>query len=65
MTGLGVARLSEAMAKNEIEMGALRVLSYDWTPDELVFFARFHGEKAPHRVRQAAQVAEELASEHS
>lgn len=60
--GLGVACLPEAMVRGEIADGNLTALAYDWTPDPLVFFARYLAESAPDYVQEAAHLAAEVAT---
>jgi len=61
LEGLGVACLPKAMVKEEVESGALVLLRYLWVPDDLSFKARFHTDKAPYHVRQAAELAGEIS----
>ena len=61
LEGLGVACLPHAMVKVAIERGELVRLRYLWVPDDLAFTARFHAEKAPHHLREAAELAREVA----
>ncbi len=58
--GLGIACLPHAMVADDIEAGRLETLRYPWTPDDLSFKARFHAEKAPHVIQQAAELAGEI-----
>jgi len=62
LEGLGVACLPHAMVATEIEQGQLMELHYKWVPDALSFDARFHAEKAPYHLHQAAELASEIAS---
>jgi len=55
--GLGIALLPEALVHNEIATGKLNVLQCDWTPEPLSFFARYHTERAPLFIENAAQLA--------
>lgn len=61
MEGLGIACLPYAMVAAEIEQGRLMELRYKWVPDALSFDARFHAEKAPYHLQQAAELAREVA----
>jgi len=61
--GLGIACLPYAMVKEDVENGRLVRLKYIWVPDDLSFAARFHAESAPYHLRQAAKIAEEVASQ--
>jgi DNA-binding transcriptional LysR family regulator len=55
--GMGVAALPAAMAARDIARGALTVVTYDWTPEPLHFFARFDAERAAQTVAVAANLA--------
>lgn len=59
--GLGVACLPRAVVVDEIEDGTLMQLDYYWVPDNLVFYARFHSDKAPLHLHQAAELANKVA----
>ena len=65
LEGLGVACLPYAMVRDELENGGLVELRYLWLPDDLAFTARFHADKAPYHVRQAADLAGEIAARAS
>lgn len=60
--GLGVACLPKAMVTEEINEGRLIQLRYPWVPDNLIFDARFHADKAPYYVEQAAALASDIAN---
>lgn len=60
--GLGVACLPEAMAAPHVRSGDLVELPYDWRPDDLTFHARYDAQSANHVVRQAAQIAADVAT---
>ncbi len=62
LEGLGVACLPHAMVTNEIKRGHLIQLRYLWVPDDLSFAARFHAEKAPYHLWQAAELANKIAN---
>lgn len=59
--GLGVACLPDAMVAGAVAAGRLWRVSYPWSPDALVFSARFDARTAPHFVREAAQIAARVA----
>lgn len=61
--GIGVAALPESMVKGHIERGELAPIGLGWEPDGLAFFARFDAAFAPIVVRQAAQLAADIASQ--
>ncbi|HBS48802.1 MAG TPA: LysR family transcriptional regulator [Rhodobacteraceae bacterium] len=63
--GLGVACLPLAMVREELEAGRLERLRYLWVPDDLRFAARFHRDRAPLPVREAARIAQEVSASHS
>ena len=65
LEGLGVACLPRTMVAEEIVQGRLIELGYQWAPDDLAFNARFHAEKAPYHLQQAAELAREVASAYS
>ena len=60
--GLGIACLPQAIATDDIEQGRLVCLDYSWVPDDLSFMARFHSERASHLLRDAAELAGEIAA---
>ncbi len=61
--GIGVAALPESMVKGHIERGELAPIDLGWVPDGLAFFARFDAALAPIVVREAAQLAADIASQ--
>lgn len=61
--GLGVACLPQAMVREDVRAGRLRILRYLWTPDALSFYARYDAETAPHYVSQAAVLAGNAAQD--
>lgn len=63
LDGLGLTCLPEPMAAEDIAEGRLVRADYDWTPSPLTFHARFDAETAPHYVREAAQIAADIANE--
>lgn len=65
LDGLGVACLPHAMVAEEIKNGTLTQLKYEWVPDDLFFYARFHAEKAPFHLQQAAKLAQEVAQNYT
>ncbi len=65
LEGLGVACLPHTMVAEELKKGTLNQLRYSWTPDHLSFKARFHAEKAPYHLREAAQLAQTIASRYT
>ena len=60
--GLGIACLPDAMVGDEIEQGNLVQLEYSWVPDNLTFQARFHAERAPHYLSEAASLAADMSA---
>jgi len=65
LQGLGVACLPRAMVTTDIKNKRLMQLHYPWLPDNLLFNARFHAEKAPYHLREAAQLAKQVAAEYT
>lgn len=65
MEGMGVAALPEAMIQDELSNGGLVKLNYPWVPDPLHFFARYDADKSLSFVREAAELAREVALEHA
>lgn len=65
LEGLGIACLPRVMVADEIADGRLMQIRYKWVPENLSFDARFHAEKAPYHLRQAAQLAKDVASDHT
>lgn len=61
--GLGIALLPEAMARHEIKIGRLMILNVDWVSSPLRFAARYHADKGPRFVEQAAKIAAEISTE--
>jgi DNA-binding transcriptional LysR family regulator len=57
--GLGIALLPQALVKDEIDVGVLRLIEVDWLPAALSFFARYHAERAPLYVQNAVQFAKD------
>jgi DNA-binding transcriptional LysR family regulator len=55
---LGVACMPEIMVQDEIATGRLVALDYPWRPDDLLFFARYEADTAPHYVSEAAKLAQ-------
>lgn len=65
LEGIGVACLPRAMVAEEIAQGRLVQIRYQWVPDDLSFDARFHLDKAPYHLQQAAELAKEVASSYT
>ncbi len=61
LEGLGVGLLPEDLVRAEVASGELRVLTSDWLPSPLSFFARYAANRAPLFVGHAANLAEEAA----
>lgn len=61
--GLGSACLPAGMVRTELAQGQLVRLTYDWTPDQLDFSARYDAERAPVFVAQAADLARQMADD--
>lgn len=59
--GIGIACLPDVMVRSELNAGTLVRLNYSWTPDPLVFSARFDAESAAIYVREAADLARATA----
>ncbi|MFY0613919.1 MAG: LysR family transcriptional regulator [Hyphomicrobiaceae bacterium] len=59
--GMGVAALPEAMIEDELSNGGLIKLNYPWVPEPLHFFARYDADKSLSFVREAAELAREVA----
>ena len=58
--GLGVACLPSAMVGEALAQGRLERVDYRWTPDNLVFSARYLVDPAPTWLREAVRIAERL-----
>lgn len=65
LEGLGVACLPHAMVAKDIKQGNLKQLRYQWAPDDLTFNARFHSDKAPYHLKQAAALAKQAATRYT
>lgn len=65
LEGLGVACLPHAMVAKDIKQGNLKQLRYQWVPDDLAFNARFHSDKAPYHLKQAAALAKQVATSYT
>ena len=61
MAGLGIACLPYTMVKGAITDQSLMVLDYDWQPEDLQFYARYHDQTAPTYIQQAADIAQKIA----
>ena len=61
LNGMGIATLPEVMTANELARGELVQIDYSWTPEPLIFLARYDAEKAPRFVAKAARLASEVA----
>ena len=59
--GMGVALLPEALIRQEIKSGKLKLLQSDWLPAPLSFFARYRPDRAPRYVQHATQIAVDAA----
>lgn len=64
LDGLGVACLPRAMVLREIKQNRLVEIDYKWVPDSLSFDARFHAEKAPYHLQQAAELANDVVGDY-
>lgn len=60
--GLGATYLPRPMVEEDLAAGRLRLLDYEWAPDDLEFWARYHAESAPSYVAAAAEIAAEIAA---
>ena len=58
--GLGVALLPHALVAGDVDAGRLVQLKADWVAEPLAFYARFHAERAPRFVVEAADMAAAL-----
>lgn len=63
--GLGVACLPLAMVEDDLRAQRLTRLRYLWVPDDLSFVARYHGDRASHQIRAAADIAREISQAHN
>ncbi len=61
--GMGIAALPSAMVAQDLAVGTLTQLHYDWVPQPLHFFARFDAKRAPRVVSEAAAVAVQIAQD--
>lgn len=59
--GMGIASMPVSMARESIDAGKLRQIHYHWTPESLVFLARYDAARSPAFVAKAALLASELA----
>lgn len=59
--GFGTATVPEAMVLDELKLGSLKRVDYDWTPESLSFFARYDEDKASSFVAKAADIASEVS----
>lgn len=59
--GMGVASMPVSMARDHIDAGKLRQVHYHWTPESLVFLARYDAARSPAFVAKAALLANRLA----
>ncbi len=64
LEGLGVASPPQAMVQDELDSGGLVQLRCLWVPDDLSFMAHFQTDKSTHHVRQAADLAGQMAAGH-
>ena len=62
--GMGIAALPAAMVRDSILAGQLQLIDYEWSPDSLVFRARYDAERSPAFVGQAALLAKELSERY-
>ncbi|KNG93379.1 LysR family transcriptional regulator [Pseudaestuariivita atlantica] len=63
--GLGVALVPHALVLDDLAQGRLVAFDVGWLPAPLSFAARFHADAAPRHVRQAAELAAEVAHDHA
>ena len=59
--GLGATYLPRPMVEEDLAEGRLHLLDYEWAPEDLKFWARYHAESAPSYVAEAAGIAAEIA----
>lgn len=62
--GMGIASMPASMARDDIVAGKLRQVQYEWTPESLVFRARYDAARSPAFVARAAELAGRLAREY-
>lgn len=62
--GMGIAALPSAMVRDSLANGSLGRIDYEWTPDSLVFRARFDAERSPKFVAEAAALAKEVSERY-
>lgn len=58
LDGLGIALLPAAMLDRDGENRHLRVLDYEWVPDDLHFYARYNAEESLRSIAEIANLAE-------
>jgi len=61
LKGLGVACLPDTMVQASLKTGELIQLNYPWAPQNLSFEARYHADRAPYHLREAAKLAGEIS----
>jgi len=59
LEGLGVALLPKRLVMAEVASGDLHMISADWLPDPLSFYARFAPARSARYVEKAAQIAKD------
>ena len=59
--GFGTATVPASMVVDELKSGELRQINYEWTPKNLVFFARYDAERSARFVERAAEIASEVS----
>ncbi|MEM8979776.1 MAG: LysR family transcriptional regulator [Pseudomonadota bacterium] len=64
LEGLGVALLPERLVRQEIKAGELHVITSDWLPDPLTFYARYAPGRSGRYVAQAARMAKVALDDH-
>lgn len=64
LDSLGIATVPAGMAREMIDSGRLRQIDYAWTPDPLVFLARYDAARSPGFVARAARLASRMAHDH-
>ena len=64
-TGLCVAALPKALAKEYLERGTIKTFDPGWIPSPLHFTASYLGDPKSHLVETAARIALEVSKEHA
>lgn len=59
--GMGIATLPASMVVGHLKAGQLRQIDYAWTPEPLMFLARYDAARSPAFVGKAAALARDLS----